>query len=430
MRLRRPMDCGCPNWWWRWWLKAHQGSCCIRGSLPRTSHCSRRRRQQRISWLPSKTGGRSSSSAGGAGAGASGPAGGAGGVTYSGPAGGAGGGTSSVPAGGAGVLTSSEPAGGAGDEMTSGFPGGVGGWTSSSICSASGAAGGGSGISAIFSSIGGGGGGKASMAHPSCVVAAGRFVVVVQLEEGRLGGVGKRIFPLFLLPRMPATWGPNSSLWAKERASAGISCTLARAATFPGAWYFRLGTSSNSGGKDIRLVMVLPSSLCFFPARWFCRASASRQRCEHRPIGHNHKRIPGKWLPRQWAILASPSPVYTHPSAGQWFPPTGEELGAGGSSTSSSSFLAGCSSTSSDFLLSGWSASSDSSLAGCSSGDLHTNPGHSHTNKWFSDCLRLQRTTPTHFWHTVAQSGRYWGLCVVNITHKHFWGSIARRCAS
>ena len=59
-----------------------------------------------------------------------------------------------------------------------------------------------------------------------------------------------------------------------------------------------------------------------------------------------------------------------------------------------------------------------------------TNPGHSHTNKRFSDCLRLQQTTPTHFWHAVAESGRYWGLCVVNIAHKHFWGSSARCCAS
>ena len=240
--------------------------------------------------MPSKTGGRSSSSAGGAGAGASGPAGGAGGVTSSGLAGGAGSGTSPVPAGGAGDVTSSRPAGGAGGgpssvpaggadgvspsvpagvaggEMTSGSPGRVGGWTSSSIGSASGAAGAGSRKSAIFSSIcGGGGGGKASRADQSCVVAAGMFVVVGKLEEGRLGGVGKRIFPLFLLPRIAVTWAPNSALWAKERASAGISCTLARAAAFPGAWYFRLGTSSTSGGKDIRLVRVLPGSLCFFP---------------------------------------------------------------------------------------------------------------------------------------------------------------------
>ena len=48
VRLWWPMACGCPSWWRRWWLKAHLGSCCIQGSLPRTCHCSRRWRQQRI----------------------------------------------------------------------------------------------------------------------------------------------------------------------------------------------------------------------------------------------------------------------------------------------------------------------------------------------------------------------------------------------
>ena len=48
VRLRRPMDCGCSSWWRRWWLKAHQSSCSIRGSPPRTRHCGWRRRQQCI----------------------------------------------------------------------------------------------------------------------------------------------------------------------------------------------------------------------------------------------------------------------------------------------------------------------------------------------------------------------------------------------